>query len=323
MKRIMLILALALTLCACQSDYIENPEQPPVTTAEVTASSTPSPTEKDTPKAPDAFNAEVATTVEDYYGGDVLYKADFDGDGKADSCTVKIVAHGTQCYVEEILITDAFGEKIIVEHPVTATGMRSDLYKFEDSYSIFLHAGEDDYTEFVYPFEKLGTLEKNLIPPMFGDIFDYSVAGDKLFFRGSLACGMSEVLGDIIYEYSYIDGALKISRIGYQDYIDGGFYDLGEIEPTAYLLVEPCKKDNSVAALPEKPCIVESRAIMSNPTFLVYDEGLTYYVKQYTSATNDEYTVKKYTLAGACPGICPDVIIGPDRLIIAHPQTVQ
>ncbi len=309
MRKIILILALAVLLSACNRDCIKEQGQTMATTAEKTevettasttaetaTETTAAPTDK-THEKPEVFTMDAAFSVEDYFGGDVLYKADFDGDGEKENCIVKIVGHGTQCYVEEIEITRVNGEKIVVEHPVTATGMRSNLYKFQDSYNIYLHAGPEGYTEIVYPFDKLSTAEKNLINPQFGDIFDYSVIGDKLYFRGSIACGFSEVLGDIIYEYTYRDGSLKVSHILYKDYIDGADYDLGDVEPTSSLLVEPCKEDKSDVTLPEGDCLVESHAIMSNPQFLVYEKGLTYYVKQYTSALSEEYTLKKYTLS--------------------------
>lgn len=305
MKRIILLLALALLLTACGKDCIKEQSQTAsTTTAEITPQTTVTAEETtvettmvEVKEAPAVFSMEATVSVEDYFGGDVLYKADFDGDGEKDNCIVRIVGHGTQCYVEEIEITRSGGEIMVVEHPTTATGMRSNLYKFTDNYGIYLHAGPEGYTDIVYPFDSLSTPEENLIKPRFGDIFDYSVIGDKLYFRGSIACGMSEVLGDIIYEYTYCDGSLKVSHIQYKDYIYGVDYDIGDIEPTNFLLVEPCKEDKKYVTLPEGDYLVEAHAIMSNPQFLVYEKGLTYYVKQYTSAISDEYMLKKYTLS--------------------------
>ena len=242
---------------------------------------------------PDEFDIKDVSSVEDYFGGDVIYMADFDGDGKDESCTVKVVGHGTQCYVEEIEIKRSNGEKIVVEHPTTATGMRSSFHMQEDRYTIYL---DNSCEEIIYPFDTLSTPEEHLIPIRFGDIFDYSVIGDKLYFSGSLACGFSEVLGEVVYEYSYLDGALKISRIGYKDVIGGVVYDLCDVAVTDSLLVDPCIGGDLVDELPEAEPIVTASAIMKQPEFFVYEKGLTYYVKWRNSPTEEDYTYTQYTL---------------------------
>ena len=242
---------------------------------------------------PKEFSIENVSSVEDYFGGDVLYKADFDGDGKDETCTVKIVGHGTQCYVEEIEITKANGEKMVVEHPITATGMRSYFHMGKDSYSINL---DDALENITYPFDALSTPEEHLIPIAFGDIFDYSVIGDKLYFSGSLACGFSEVVGEVIYEYAYRDGALRISRIGYIDAIGDVIYDLRDVYAKDSLLVDPCMGGDWVESLPDAEPIVTASAIMKQPEFFVYEKGLTYYVKWRTDPLEEDYTYRKYTL---------------------------
>ena len=133
MRKIILILALAVLLTACGKDCIEEQAEttasaPPETAAKTTAATT----AVEMQEEPAVFTMDAAHSVEDYYGGDVLYKADFDGDGEKENCIVKIVGHGTQCYVEEIEITRTSGEKIVVEHPTTAMGMRSNLYISKD-----------------------------------------------------------------------------------------------------------------------------------------------------------------------------------------------
>lgn len=148
MRKIILMLALAVLLTACGKDRMEEQAEttasaPPETAAKTTAPAT----SVETQEVPAVFTMDAARSVEDYYGGDVLYKADFDGDGEKENCTVKIVCHGTQCYVEEIEITRTSGEKIVVEHPTTATGMRSNLYKSKACYNIYLHAGPEGYTD--------------------------------------------------------------------------------------------------------------------------------------------------------------------------------
>ncbi|MBQ4557403.1 MAG: hypothetical protein IJA60_07145 [Clostridia bacterium] len=242
---------------------------------------------------PKEFDIDKTSSVENYSFGAVEYKADFDGDGNDETCTVKVVGHGTQCYVEQIKITRENGERIVVEHPITAKGMRSYFHKYKDYYNIYL---DDAYDDITYPFDTLATPEEHLTNISFGDIFDYSVIGNKLYFRGSLACSMSEILGDVVYEYTYHDGALKVSRIGYRDYIGGVDYDLCDVVITSSLLVEPCMGGEVVLKLPDAEPLVSASAIMKQPEFFVYEKGLTYYVKWQNSPLKEDYTYTKYTL---------------------------
>ncbi len=312
-KFIIAIMCLSAVLAGCSkgdvtetadaSTFATVTETEVVTTAEETVTTTDEvvTTEDTTPlitgEQPTEFSIDNAISVEDYWNGDVLYKADFDGDGEKENCVVKILGHGTQCYVEDIEITKANGEKIVVEHPTTATGTRTSFYKTKDNYELYLECDTDNDTVIIYPFDTLSTAKENLVNPIFGDIFDYSVIGDRLYFRGSVACGFSEVLGDVIYEYEYRNGALRVSHIWYRDYINDMDYDAGRSTRGSIILVDPSTQEKGDITLPESEPLVEARAIMGNPTFLVYEKGLTYYVKQYTSALSDEYTLKKYTLS--------------------------
>lgn len=246
-------------------------------------------------KQPTEFSIDNLSSVEDDFGGDVLYNADFDGDGKKETCTVKILGHGTQCYVEEIVIERENGEKITVEHPATAMGMHSNFYKF-DSYDISFWDGVDHTEHVKYTLDMLDTAKEDLTPLRFGDIFDYSVIGDTLYFRGSLACGPSEVVGDIIYAYTYHGGELRVSHMWYEDYINAKTLDIGDLTMHDFLLVKPCKEDTTDVTLPDTEPLVVSRAILSNPEFLVFEKGLTYYVKLYSSPLSDAFSLSKYTL---------------------------
>ena len=310
MKKIlaaMLCLCLLLTGCdkstvsdTAVSDAISAPEQTTAktdmqTTASETATAEVTTAASKIHQQPTEFSMDNLSSVEDYFGGDVLYNADFDGDGKKETCTVKVLGHGTQCYVEEIVIERENSEKITVEHPTTATGMHSNFYKY-GSYDISFWDGVD-HTEYVkYTFDMLDTAKEDLTPLRFGDIFDYSVIGDTLYFRGSLACSPSEVVGDIIYAYTYHGGELRVSHMWYEDYINEKTLDIGDLAMHDFLLVKPCKEDTTDVTLPDIEPLIVSRAIMSNPEFLVFEKGLTYYVKQYSSPLSNEFSLNKYTL---------------------------
>ncbi len=173
----------------------------------------------------DADETEVPHSVENYYGGAVLYTSDFDGDSVCETVRISVLGHGTQCYVEEIAVHCGSYKKIAVE----------DAFDFTDG-SISSTADADSFTlaynGVTHTFEKsrLDTAAENLHEILLsGDITDYTVKNGTLFARVSLASGFSEVCGEWCLEYGYKDGKLSVSHVLLYDYITGAVVDFGQV----------------------------------------------------------------------------------------------
>ena len=172
-----------------------------------------------------------ATSVEDHYGPDAVYRADLTGDGIPETCTVHVAGYGTECYEEEITVTDGqSGEKICIEDPELHTDCRIEFSDVGDAYTV-------DVNGMVYRMEKstLDTPPENLTGLGKGQIYDYTVTDRGLLCRVGLMCGCVEVCGELIYTYSYVDGELAITGVRLYDLRTKTEADFGAVEPSLYL----------------------------------------------------------------------------------------
>lgn len=289
MKKLLAVtLLLTLILTGCGGNEVETTKAETTSFVVTTADTTAAVTEEAEPD----LDMDSVTTVEDFFGDDAVYTADFDGDGADESCTVHVVGHGTQYYEEALVIAKQNGDVIEVESPEIATAYYTDFYKNDGEYILYFDGAADGYS---VPFASLFTREENLMNIGFGDISEYTVIGDKLYFRGSLACGMSEVIGEIVYEYAYTDGALRVYRMWYNDIINGTVLYLGEKVPRDSLLVESAARQ-AIASLPSPAddALLEGGPVGGLPRFYTFDEGLTYYVTELPDPYGD-ITLRKYS----------------------------
>ncbi len=167
-----------------------------------------------------------ATSAEDFYASDITYKADLTHDGVEDVCAVKVVGHGTECYEEELIITDGkSGEVINVFSPVTYANENIEFEQQENAYRIKTNGK-------VYEMKKetLDTPPENLCDIGYGSIVDYTVIENRLFCRMGIMCGIVEVCGEIVYEYSYKDGKMTIAGVELKDWRTGSIVDFGASE---------------------------------------------------------------------------------------------
>lgn len=171
-----------------------------------------------------------ATSVEDFYASDITYKADLTHDGVEDICTIKVVGHGTECYEEELTITDGkSGEVIEVFSPVAYAHENIKFEQQETAYHIQTNGK-------VYEMKKetLDTPPEHLCDIGYGSIIDYTVKDGKLLCRMGIMCGIVEVCGEIVYEYSYINGEMVVTGIKLNDLRTETMADFGVVMPMTF-----------------------------------------------------------------------------------------
>lgn len=227
-----------------------------------------------------------ATSVEDFYASDITYKADLTHDGVEDICTIKVVGHGTECYEEELTITDGkSGEVIEVFSPVAYAHENIKFEQQETAYHIQTNGK-------VYEMKKetLDTPPEHLCDIGYGNIIDYTVKDGKLLCRMGIMCGIVEVCGEIVYEYSYRDGEMVVTSIKLSDFNAETQADFGVVEPLQLPIATEAEKANhDLGAIGGSENPYRDKYVAAMSGFLVVDGTFTKVTTYYDEAEQKEF----------------------------------